>query len=107
MRVTVVCIVQPSDLMSVDPLLPPAKTHVAMELEADARAPRKKNFRLPNGQVFWLSKLVDKYGEDFQVGTCYGYNRSGRVDLIFGVICLWSRVARVASWFFKRPPGKL
>ncbi|KAF6198886.1 hypothetical protein GE061_006909 [Apolygus lucorum] len=57
---------RPDELMAVESLPDPKKTHVAMELEADAKAPRQKNFCLPNSQVFWLTKLIDKYGEDYQ-----------------------------------------
>ncbi|PSN50493.1 hypothetical protein C0J52_10725 [Blattella germanica] len=44
----------------------PTKKHVAEEIEADARAPRVKKFRLPNNQVRWLSYLMDKHGEDYK-----------------------------------------
>lgn len=54
--------------MSVDQnLSPPQKTHVALELEAEAKAPRVKKFRLPDNQVRWLTKLIDKYGDDYKV----------------------------------------
>lgn len=43
------------------------KTYVVKNMELEAKAPRKKNFRLPNSQVFWLTKLLDKYGEDYKV----------------------------------------
>uniref|UniRef100_A0A069DNX5 Nucleolar protein 16 n=1 Tax=Panstrongylus megistus TaxID=65343 RepID=A0A069DNX5_9HEMI len=42
------------------------KTYVAKNMELDAKAPRQKNFRLPNSQVEWLTKLLDKYGEDYK-----------------------------------------
>ena len=45
----------------------PTKSYVAKELEEDAKAPRVKNFRLPNNQVTWLTYLIDKYGEDYKV----------------------------------------
>jgi hypothetical protein len=45
----------------------PRKCHVSKELENDAKAPRVKNFRLPNNQVTWLTYLMDKYKEDYKV----------------------------------------
>lgn len=44
----------------------PPKIHVAKALEADAKAPRKRMFRLPNGQVNFITYLLDKYGEDYK-----------------------------------------
>ncbi|XP_026672162.1 nucleolar protein 16-like isoform X2 [Ceratina calcarata] len=44
----------------------PAKVHVAEELEAEAKAPRKRMFRLPNSQVNFLTYLMDKHGEDYK-----------------------------------------
>ncbi|KZC08038.1 PREDICTED: nucleolar protein 16 [Dufourea novaeangliae] len=44
----------------------PAKSHVVEELEAEAKAPRRKMFRLPKSQVHFLTNLIDKYGEDFK-----------------------------------------
>ncbi|KAK1130461.1 hypothetical protein K0M31_018593 [Melipona bicolor] len=44
----------------------PPKVHVAQELEAEAKAPRRKMFRLPNNQVYFLTYLMDKYGEDYK-----------------------------------------
>ncbi|BET01723.1 Ribosome biogenesis protein Nop16 [Nesidiocoris tenuis] len=59
------------ELMSVDQnLSPPQKTHVALELEAEAKAPRVKKFRLPDNQVRWLTKLIDKYGDDYKSMAC-------------------------------------
>jgi hypothetical protein len=49
----------------------PRKNYVARDLEDDAKAPRVKNFRLPNNQVTWLTYLMDKYEEDYKV--CYNY----------------------------------
>lgn len=43
------------------------KMHVAQELETEARAPRKRMFRLPNSQVYFLTYLMDKYGENYKV----------------------------------------
>lgn len=45
----------------------PAKIHVAQALEIDAKTPRKRMFRLPNGQVNFITYLLDKYGEDYKV----------------------------------------
>ena len=45
----------------------PTKNYVAKVLEEDAKAPRVKNFRLPNNQVTLLTYLIDKYGEDYKV----------------------------------------
>lgn len=50
----------------------PPKVHVAQELEAEAKAPRKKMFKLPNNQVYFLTYLMDKYGEDYKVILFYG-----------------------------------
>lgn len=44
----------------------PVKVHVAQELEAEAKAPRKRVFRLPNNQVQFLTYLMDKYEEDYK-----------------------------------------
>ncbi|XP_011302027.1 uncharacterized protein [Fopius arisanus] len=44
----------------------PKKVKVAQELEAEARAPRQRMFRLPKGQVLFLTYLMDKYGEDYE-----------------------------------------
>lgn len=45
----------------------PIKIHVAQQLEAEAKAPRKRKFMLPNSQVYFLTYLMDKYGEDYKV----------------------------------------
>lgn len=42
------------------------KQEVALGLEADANAPRERMFRLPNGQVQFLTYLIDKHGEDYK-----------------------------------------
>ncbi|XP_053986786.1 nucleolar protein 16 [Hylaeus anthracinus] len=42
------------------------KSHIAKELEADAKAPRIRTFKLPNNQVQFLTYLMDKYGEDYE-----------------------------------------
>lgn len=44
----------------------PKKIHIAQALEADAKAPRERMFRLPNGQVQFITYLLDKYGEDYK-----------------------------------------
>lgn len=53
-----------SEIEDVD--MTPAKVHVAQELEAEARAPRKRVFKLPNNQVQFLTYLMDKYEEDYK-----------------------------------------
>ena len=50
-----------------DKISEPTKSYVATVLEQDAKAPRVKNFRLPNNQVTLLTYLIDKYGEDYKV----------------------------------------
>jgi len=50
-----------------DKISQPTKSYVAKVLEEDAKAPRVKNFRLPNNQVTLLIYLIDKYGEDYKV----------------------------------------
>lgn len=42
------------------------KKYVAEELEKDAKSPRVKLFRLPKGQVEWITYLLEKYGNDFK-----------------------------------------
>lgn len=44
----------------------PSKSYVANKLETDAKAPRVKLFRLPKGQVEWITYLMDKYGTDYK-----------------------------------------
>ncbi|CAD1474888.1 unnamed protein product [Heterotrigona itama] len=50
----------------------PPKVYVAQELEAEAKAPRRKMFRLPNNQVYFLTYLMDKYGEDYKNPWMHG-----------------------------------
>lgn len=50
----------------VEPMSSPTKKHIAEELEKEAKAPRKKMFRLPESQVEWLTYLLDKYGHDYK-----------------------------------------
>lgn len=47
------------------------KTHIVGELEAEAKAPLERRFKLPQTHVHWLSKCLDKYGENYEVSTCY------------------------------------
>ncbi|XP_012536900.1 nucleolar protein 16 [Monomorium pharaonis] len=42
------------------------KGYVAEKLEAEAKAPRERLLRLPNGQVQFLTYLIQKYGEDYE-----------------------------------------
>ncbi|XP_076761723.1 nucleolar protein 16 [Xylocopa sonorina] len=44
----------------------PVKNYVAQELEAEAKAPRRRMFKLPKNQVYFLTYLMDKYGEDYK-----------------------------------------
>ncbi|XP_043279097.1 uncharacterized protein [Venturia canescens] len=44
----------------------PPKGHVAMNLEAEAKAPRERFFRLPNQQVHFVTYMMDKYGDDYK-----------------------------------------
>lgn len=44
----------------------PSKAHVIEQIEKDAKAPRRRMFRLPNSQVSWVTYLMDKYGTDFK-----------------------------------------
>ena len=44
----------------------PTKLHVVESLEEDARAPRVKMFRLPKGQVEWITYLMDTYGKNYR-----------------------------------------
>lgn len=44
----------------------PKKVYVAKHLEADAKAPRERSFRLPKGQVQFVTYMIDKYGEDYK-----------------------------------------
>ncbi|KAF7263961.1 hypothetical protein GWI33_000817 [Rhynchophorus ferrugineus] len=43
-----------------------SKNYVAEKLEADAKAPREKMFRLPKGQVEWITYLMKKYNKDYK-----------------------------------------
>lgn len=42
------------------------KLNVMQELENDAKAPRRRMFKLPNGQVEWITYLMKKYGNDYK-----------------------------------------
>lgn len=43
------------------------KKYVAEALEADAKAPRQKLFRMPNSEVTFVTYMMDKYGEEYEV----------------------------------------
>lgn len=43
------------------------KSYVAEKLEAEAKAPRERLFKLPKGQAQFLTYLIKKYGEDYEV----------------------------------------
>ena len=45
----------------------PLKAHVAEDLEKEARAPRERMFKLPKGQVQFVTYMMDKYGDDYKV----------------------------------------
>lgn len=45
----------------------PDKLQVITELEEDAHTPRERGFRLPKSHVQWVTYLMDKYGEDYEV----------------------------------------
>lgn len=45
----------------------PIKSHVMENLEAEAKAPRERLFKLPKGQAQFLTYLIKKYGEDYEV----------------------------------------
>ncbi|XP_031838340.1 nucleolar protein 16 [Nomia melanderi] len=61
-------VVDPEDMsdQGEDVEMEPTKGHVAKELEAEAKAPRQKMLRLPNSQIYFLTYLMDKYGEDYK-----------------------------------------
>ncbi|NP_001040236.1 uncharacterized protein LOC692929 [Bombyx mori] len=44
----------------------PPKKEVAEKLEKQAKAPRKRKFMLPKGQVEFITYLLDKYGNDYK-----------------------------------------
>lgn len=44
----------------------PTKIHVAEELEREAKAPRERMFKLPKGQVQFVTSMMDKYGDDYK-----------------------------------------
>lgn len=45
----------------------PAKNYVAEKLEAEAKAPRERLFKLPKGQAQFFTYLIKRYGEDYKV----------------------------------------
>lgn len=42
------------------------KKYIVDALEQEAKALRVKRFRLPKGQVEWITYLMDKYGTDYK-----------------------------------------
>ncbi|XP_013191156.2 nucleolar protein 16 [Amyelois transitella] len=44
----------------------PIKGHVVGLLEKESKAPRKRRFMLPKGQVEFITYLLDKYGHDYK-----------------------------------------
>ncbi|CAG9133580.1 hypothetical protein JYU34_017171 [Plutella xylostella] len=42
------------------------KKEVAEQLEKEARAPKERRFKLPKGQVEFITYLLDKYGHDYK-----------------------------------------
>lgn len=57
----------PSDHENEEMNVTAAKSHVAEKLEAEAKAPRKRLLKLPKGQAHFLTYLLNKYGEDYEV----------------------------------------
>ncbi|EZA53253.1 hypothetical protein DMN91_005071 [Ooceraea biroi] len=55
-----------SDQESEDVHAVPTKTYVLEAMEADAKAPRERLFRLPKGQAQFLTYLIKKYDEDYK-----------------------------------------
>lgn len=43
------------------------KSYVAEQLEAEAKAPRERLFKLPKGEAQFLAYLIKNYGEDYKV----------------------------------------
>ncbi|CAH0395123.1 unnamed protein product [Bemisia tabaci] len=55
------------DSDSVPQLIPiPKKKHVAEALEADAKAPRERKIRLPDGEVRFIAQLMTRYGDNYE-----------------------------------------
>lgn len=48
-------------------LIRKSKKHVAEGLEQDSKALRESNYKLPNGQVKWISYLMDTYGLNYKL----------------------------------------
>lgn len=44
----------------------PTKHYVIEELEKEAKAPRKRKFSLPKGQIEWLTYMLDKYDFNYK-----------------------------------------
>lgn len=45
---------------------PATKLNVVDELEAEAKAPRRRMFQLPNSHVEWITYLMKKYGTNYR-----------------------------------------
>lgn len=45
----------------------PSRIDVVENLEAEAKAPRERRFRLSNNQVQFATYMLDKYGDDYKV----------------------------------------
>jgi len=56
----------PSEDEEMDVMIP-AKSYVAEKLEAEAKTPRERLLKLPKGQAQFLTYLIKKYGEDYEV----------------------------------------
>lgn len=74
----------------------PRKNYVAKELEDDAKAPRVKNFRLPNNQVTLLTYFMDKYGEDYKV--CFISVYISQHSKCFGLFHLGAVTCNYTQW---------
>ncbi|CAH4037997.1 unnamed protein product [Pieris brassicae] len=62
-------IVDPDELESEEPKVvksKPRKMAVVEKLEQEAHAPRERRFKLPKGQVEFITYLLDKYGHDYK-----------------------------------------
>ncbi|KAL4709427.1 hypothetical protein ACJJTC_019724 [Scirpophaga incertulas] len=49
-----------------DQEIQPPKIEVLQKLEQEAKAPRKRKFMLPKGQVEFITYLLDKYGHNYK-----------------------------------------
>ncbi|CAK1555399.1 unnamed protein product [Leptosia nina] len=62
-------IVNPDDTDTKEPRVTKKKSRkkvVAKKLEEEAKAPRERRFKLPKGQVEFITYLLDKYGHDYK-----------------------------------------